>query len=250
MKEPVSRRIFLATAGTAALAASATTALAAEAPGQNVVKILGVSCSPRQGMTTARAVQAALDAAKAVEARVQTELIDLGGLNIAGCSPTIPEDDFDAVLPKLKDPQLGGLIIASPSYFRSLSSLCKAFIERCMPLREPKMVLANKPVGALALGGNAPAMLGGALAGAVMAISLITGRNTSSESREENHRRIRRLIREFEARFRAVQCRDLIGCRFDTAEGQRQFIENNLRARCAEFTREAARRVGGRLSDA
>lgn len=190
MKDQINRRNFLATAGTAALAATATTALAAESPGQNMVKILGVSCSPRKGMTTAKAVQAALDAARALDARIQTELIDLGGLNIAGWSPAIPRDDFDAILPKLQDPQLGGLIIGSPSYFRSLSALCKAFIERCMPLREGKMVLANKPVGALAVagnrnggqelvvqqiliamlsygmipvGGHAPAMLGGAL---------------------------------------------------------------------------------------
>ena len=154
MKKQVTRRNFLAAAGTAALAATATSALAAEAGGGKTLKILGISCSPRKGMTTAKSVQAALDAAKAADARIQVELIDLGGLSIAGWSPTIPKDDFDAILPKLKDPQLGGLIIASPSYFRSLSSLCKAFIERCMPLREGAMVLANKPVGALAVGGN------------------------------------------------------------------------------------------------
>lgn len=152
--ENLTRRNFLATAGTAALAATATSALAAESSGGKTLKILGVACSPRKGMTTAKSVQAALDAAKAVDARIQVELIDLGGLNIAGWSSAIPKDDFDAILPKLKDPQLGGLIIASPSYFRSLSSLCKAFIERCMPLREGAMLLANKPVGALAVGGN------------------------------------------------------------------------------------------------
>ena len=154
MNEQVSRRNFLAAAGTAALAATAATALAAESNDGKTLRILGVSCSPRKGMTTAKSVQAALDAAKAVDARIAVELIDLGGLSIAGWSPTIPKDDFDAILPKLKDPQLGGLIIASPSYFRSLSSLCKAFIERCMPLREGAMLLANKPVGALAVGGN------------------------------------------------------------------------------------------------
>lgn len=152
--ENITRRNFLATAGTAALAATATSALAAESSSGKTLKILGIACSPRKGMTTAKSVQAALDAAKAVDARITVELIDLGGLSIAGWSPAIPKDDFDAILPKLKDPQLGGLIIASPSYFRSLSSLCKAFIERCMPLREGAMLLANKPVGALAVGGN------------------------------------------------------------------------------------------------
>jgi multimeric flavodoxin WrbA len=154
MKTNLTRRNFLASAGTAALAATAPAVLAAEGGGGKTWKILGVACSPRKGMTTAKAVQAALDAAKAVDTRIAVELIDLGGLSIAGWSPTIPKDDFDAILPKLKDPQLGGLIIGSPAYFRSLSSLCKAFIERCMPLREGVMVLENKPVGALAVGGG------------------------------------------------------------------------------------------------
>ncbi|MBK9140773.1 MAG: flavodoxin family protein [Verrucomicrobia bacterium] len=155
MKANLTRRNFIATAGTAALAATTTSALTAEAPAPAAsLKILGVACSPRKGMTTAKAVQAALDAAKAVSPRIQVELIDLGGLSIASWSPNIPRDDFDAILPKLRDPQLGGLILGSPSYFRSLSALCKAFIERCMPLREPTMVLANKPVGAVATGGN------------------------------------------------------------------------------------------------
>lgn len=116
------------------------------------MRILGVACSPRQGMTTAKAVQIALEAAKAFNPRIEIELIDLGGLRIAGYSPTPPRDDFGAILPKLQDPTLGGLIIGSPAYFRGLSSLCKAFIERCAPLREPQMVLANKPVGVVAVG--------------------------------------------------------------------------------------------------
>jgi multimeric flavodoxin WrbA len=150
MKENKNRREFLAAAGAAAVAATTMSVAAAAAGGP--VKIIGVSCSPRKGMTTAKAVQAALDAAKAVDGRIQTELIDLGGLVIGGYSPKPPQDDFAAILPKLQDAQLGGLIIGSPCYFRGMSALCKAFIERCAPLREPKMVLANKPVGVVAVG--------------------------------------------------------------------------------------------------
>jgi len=153
MNDHLTRRNFLAT-GTAALAATTTTARAADAGSDNPLRILGIACSPRKGMSTAKAVQAALDAAKAVNPRIDVELIDLGGLDITGWSPNPVKDDFDTILPKLKDPQLGGLIIGSPSYFRSLSSLCKAFIERCMPLREGGMPLADKPVGALAVAGN------------------------------------------------------------------------------------------------
>ncbi|MCF7732527.1 MAG: flavodoxin family protein [Akkermansiaceae bacterium] len=154
MKDHLTRRNFLAATGTAALATTITTGHAAEAGGDLPLRILGIACSSRKGMSTAKAVQAALDAAKAVNPRIEVELIDLGGLRIAGWSPNPTQDDFDAILPKLNDPQLGGLIIGSPAYFRSLSSLCKAFIERCMPLREGGKPLVDKPVGALAVAGN------------------------------------------------------------------------------------------------
>lgn len=156
MNTDETRRRFLRVAGGAALAAPAVAAIGQEtgAAGKaGTMKILGVACSPRKGMTTATAVQAALDAAGSVGPRIQAEMIDLGGLSIAGWSPEPPKDDMEAILAKLKDPALGGLIIGSPSYFRGISSLCKAFIERCSPLREPTMVLANKPVGVVAVGG-------------------------------------------------------------------------------------------------
>jgi len=130
--------------------AAASTASTAQRP----VRIVGVSCSPRKGKTTATAVQVALDAAKAVDSRIQIELIDLGGMNIAGSNggTTAPDDDFNLVLPKLKDPLPDGLIIGSPSYFRSMSTLCKAFIERLAVLRSPTLQLAGRPVGVLAVG--------------------------------------------------------------------------------------------------
>jgi multimeric flavodoxin WrbA len=153
MKNEITRREFVGVTATAALAGSLVSPSAAAAEGEfKPIKILGIACSPRKGMTTAKAVQAALDAAKGLDARIQVELIDLGGLNIAGWSPTPPQDDFTAILPKLQDPAVAGLIIGSPSYFRSLSALTKAFIERCAPLREPKMLLDGKPIGVIATG--------------------------------------------------------------------------------------------------
>jgi multimeric flavodoxin WrbA len=154
------RRKFLATTITAGTAASLTsTATAAQE--DKTIRIVGVSCSPRKGKTTATAIQVALDAAKAVDSRIRVELIDLGGLNIAGtlggatsADAKQPEDDFELeVLPALKAPRLpDGLIIGSPSYFRSMSALCKAFLERIAVLREPKLLLADTPVGVLATG--------------------------------------------------------------------------------------------------
>ena len=157
MKQQLNRRKFLTVAGTAAAtgAMAGTSQSAQVAPAGKATKIIGVACSPRKGLTTAKAVQAALDAAKAVDPGITVELIDLGGLDIAGWrGKSQPTDDFTPLLPKLEDPALGGLIIGSPSYFRSISSLCKAFIERCAPLRAPKMLLADKPLGVVAVGGS------------------------------------------------------------------------------------------------
>ncbi|MDD4870949.1 MAG: flavodoxin family protein [Kiritimatiellae bacterium] len=155
MRNKLDRRDFILSSGTAlaASALTATTVLAAE-PGtaKKPVKILGIACSHRKGMTTSKAVQIALDAAKGVDARIEVELIDLGGLIFAGWSQKPPEDDFTTILPKLQDPAVGGLIIGSPAYYRAPSSLCKAFIERCAPLREPKMLMADKPIGVVAVG--------------------------------------------------------------------------------------------------
>lgn len=153
MNNPIARREFLTATGTAALAATATPTHAADPGGPaSPVKLIGVSCSPRKGMTTGTAVQTALDAARAVSPRLQTELVELGGLAIAPWSPNPPEDDMTTLLPRFRDPALGGLIIGSPCYFRTLSGLAKCFLERLAPLREPVMVLSNKPFGVVTVG--------------------------------------------------------------------------------------------------
>lgn len=154
----MNRRKFITQtiAAGAAVSISSTTANAGD---RKSVKILGISCSPRQGKTTATAVKAALDAAKKIDSRIEVELLDLGGLEILGFSGGAKPagsgkttDDFDRVLPKLRDPNVGGWIIGSPSYFRSMSALCKAFLERCAVLRKPRLLLADTAAGALAVG--------------------------------------------------------------------------------------------------
>ena len=120
------------------------------------VKLLGISCSPRKGMTTATGVKVALEAAEAVNSNISTELIDLGGVSFSGWtgSTSPAEDDFDRqVISKLTDTSVGGLIIGSPVYFRNASSICMAFLERLGVLRKPKLLLADKVVGILSVGG-------------------------------------------------------------------------------------------------
>lgn len=157
MSKEMTRRALLASAtlGVAGAAAAQEAASKESDP----ILVVGVSCSPRKGKTTASAMAAALEAAKTVSSRITTELIDLGGMTIVGSDGSSSsggaagiEDDFNKILPLLQSPALGGMMIGSPSYFRSMSSLCKCFLERLAILREPKLLLADLPVGALSVG--------------------------------------------------------------------------------------------------
>lgn len=162
MTEKMSRRALLASAGMGAALGMGNVVAAQDNSSQpnNPVMIVGVACSPRRGKTTAVAMAAALEAARSVSPRIVTELVDLGGLRIscsdgassAGGSAAAADNFLEAVAPVLETPHLGGLMIGSPSYFRSLSALCKAFLERLAIFRAPALRLADLPVGALAVG--------------------------------------------------------------------------------------------------
>ena len=153
MSNSVSRRKFMKKAGTAAVAGLTSNSIFA---GNDKILLVGVSCSPRRGKTTATAVKAALDASKGINSQIDTKLFDLGEMNISGLfqpgGGTSPKDDFEKILPPLRSPNLGGIIIGSPVYFRIMSSLCSAFIERLSALRSPNLILADKPVGILSVG--------------------------------------------------------------------------------------------------
>jgi len=153
MSKNIGRRKFMQTAGVAALAGLASKSVYAD---DGKTLIIGISCSPRKGKTTATAIQVALDAAKSFNPNVVVEMVDLGGMEISGWKPPVPgekhTDDFDSILPFLKNANLGGIIIGSPVYFRNMSSLCAAFLERLAVLRKPKLLLADKAVGVLSVG--------------------------------------------------------------------------------------------------
>ena len=156
MESDMTRRAFL---GAAVAAGTATGTLAvgdapAETPAAKSVKIVGVSCSPRPGKTTAAAVAVALDAAKATHPAIETELVELAGLNIPVFDPAAPGSaDFEKVAAKLTDPKVAGIIVGTPVYFSGMSSLCKAFLDQCMVFRQKKFALGGKVAGVLAVGG-------------------------------------------------------------------------------------------------
>ncbi len=163
MKPDVTRREFFGKASTAAAAGATVGMLAAgsgeAAEGNKPVKILGICCSPRQGKTTAVSLKVCLEAAADVDSRIETELIELAGLKIDGSLAAGialepgQKDDFPSLMPKLADERLAGIIIGTPVYFGNMSSLCKAFIERCMVFRK-EFAFSDKVGGVVAVGGG------------------------------------------------------------------------------------------------
>jgi multimeric flavodoxin WrbA len=158
----ITRRDFVrdsvaAGAAVTAMAASAGAEPATAADGK--IRIVAVSCSPRKGQTTAMALGVCLQAAKEVSDRIETELIELAGLRINGnVAAGVPlaegeQDDFPKLVPRLADPQVRGLIIGTPVYFSNMSSLCKAFLDRCITLYQ-SFALSNKVGGVVAVGGT------------------------------------------------------------------------------------------------
>lgn len=148
------RRAFLTLAGAAA--GAALSARAQEpAPADGPIRILGISCSPRPGMTTAAGLGVALEGVRSFgRSRVETELIELAGRNIPIFNPLDPQlGDFAELVPKLSDPAVRGIIVGTPVYFSGMSSLCKAFLDQCMVFRREGMLLRNKVAGILAVGG-------------------------------------------------------------------------------------------------
>lgn len=158
MKENVTRRGFIRAAGatvaTGALVGSTQAHADQEASGKKTLRILGISCSPRAGKTTAAALKIALEAAAGADPRIETELIELAGKNIPVFDPVdTKKGDFEQLEPVLSDRSVAGIIVGTPVYFCGMSSLCKAFIDQCMVFRKNKFALKNKVAGVVAVGG-------------------------------------------------------------------------------------------------
>ncbi len=165
MAPEVTRRNFLGATGTLAAGitgGAAMTAASVQAAGTAAgdrLKILGICCSPRKGKTTSTALRVCLDAAHAVDPRIEVELIELGGLKIPGeVAAGIPlepgeRDDFPQVAQKISEPAVAAIVIGTPVYFGNMSSLCKAFIERCTVFHTDHSALTNKVAGVLAVSG-------------------------------------------------------------------------------------------------
>ncbi|MHC4396018.1 MAG: flavodoxin family protein [Planctomycetota bacterium] len=160
METDFTRRNFMGAAGAVIVAGAATVpAQALAKPQAKTIRIVGICCSPRKGKTTTASLRVCLEAAGAVNPQIQTDLIELAGMKIDGSlAAGIPlepgqKDDFPKLVPKLSDPSVAGIIIGTPVYFNNMTSLCKAFLDRCIAFRKNNFVLSNKVAGVLAVGG-------------------------------------------------------------------------------------------------
>ncbi len=149
----MNRREFLTTS----LAAGTTTSTVSAAAAQDGkgVRIIGVSCSPRKGKTTAAALNICLEAAQAVNSSVTTELIELAGRKIGVYDPADPkavQGGFTDLIPILSQPNVAAIVVGTPVYFGNMSSLCKAFLDHCMAFRQQNFALSGKVGGVVAVG--------------------------------------------------------------------------------------------------
>jgi multimeric flavodoxin WrbA len=126
------------------------------------MKIVGISCSPRKGKSTKYALEVCLQSVKETLPDAETMLIELSDIKMNGCVACgkcmkvlecSKDDDFPKMIPMLSDPDLAGLLVATPVYFGSMTSQCKAFLDRCVMFRRNGFMLRNKVGGAIAVGG-------------------------------------------------------------------------------------------------
>jgi multimeric flavodoxin WrbA len=126
------------------------------------MKIIGINCSPRKGQTTQKSLEACLKAVRNESGDIKTDIIELADLDVHGCLgcgycrkqfKCKQEDDFNSLIPVLSDEEVAGIIIATPVYLGTMTSQCKAFLDRTVVLARNGSLLRNKVGGVLAVGG-------------------------------------------------------------------------------------------------
>ncbi len=131
------------------------------------MKIIGVSASARKNKSTHFLLEQCLDESRRTSEllgkSLEVELIDLAPLKIHGCIACdkckkgvlcSQDDDYQSLIPKFADPEVVGIIVASPVYMGSMSSQAKAFIDRTVLFRRNGFMFKNKLGGAIAVGGS------------------------------------------------------------------------------------------------
>jgi multimeric flavodoxin WrbA len=105
-----------------------------------MVRVLGISGSPRHGNTEIL-VKEALAAAQSLPFEVETEFLSFAGKTVEPCTDCgacvrrktycWKEDDWWTLVRPLAETPPDGVIIGSPVYFFSVTSVLRAYFERC-----------------------------------------------------------------------------------------------------------------------
>ena len=131
------------------------------------MKIIGISASPRKNKSTYFLLEQCLHevkyTAESSEKNIEVELIDLAPLKFHGCISCdkckkgvlcSQQDDYQSLIPKLADPEVIGIIVATPVYMGCMSSQAKAFLDRTVLFRRNGFMFKNKIGGVIAVGGS------------------------------------------------------------------------------------------------
>jgi multimeric flavodoxin WrbA len=123
------------------------------------MKVLGICGSHRGGKSTGQYLKEAL--AKCAEAGLETETVDLAGMRIDPCDVCegcragggcVKDDDARRVMDRME--RADAIIVASPTYFASVSGKVKTLMDRTLSLRRKKFALDNKVGGAITVGAS------------------------------------------------------------------------------------------------
>jgi C_GCAxxG_C_C family probable redox protein len=80
----------------------------------------------------------------------------------------------------------------------------------------------------------------GAVAGAVMAIGLVYGRDKGKQPYGPVYEIVQQFFQAFEDEFKSTNCLELTGCDLNTEEGRQAFVDRGVMGKCKRFTGKAA----------
>lgn len=131
------------------------------------MKIIGISGSPRKEKSTnfllSQCLGEVAETAEKIGRKIETELVDLARLKMDGCISCdackkgvlcSQKDDFQGLIEKFADPEVVGIIVATPVYMGSMTSQTKAFLDRSVIYRRNGFMFRDKLGGAIAVGGS------------------------------------------------------------------------------------------------
>jgi C_GCAxxG_C_C family probable redox protein len=89
----------------------------------------------------------------------------------------------------------------------------------------------------------------GAVAGGVMALSILYGRDNTEQSYATVYEKVQQFLRDFEEEYKSINCFDLTGCDLSKEEGRQAFAEKGMIEECRQFTGRAASMVAELFND-